>query len=310
VVGRTSGKRWGKKFIDKRDWPKYNEQLVVRGEFYLDLEWVESWDAELEAMNAGKVGARFEYPETLIRFQAMLYQWFDYRGIEGFTRKLVEHAHIPKADHYSTINRRVTKTKIGFELPKSDCCVSTDRSGMKFENSGEYRARMYGKRRKFLKVVISADPIERKLLDCDVFIEGEGDSEPDVAVNHMQDLIGQGVGVNKFWGDGAFDDFDLFDFLEEHDIEPAVKTRANAVTSEGHDLRNQEVEAKNKLGYRKWAEERDYGKRWLGTEGIFSAVKRKFGEGVRAKRLGNALKEVKRKFWAYDLLKTYAENRT
>ncbi len=79
--------------------------------------------------------------------------------------------------------------------------------------------------------------------------------------------------------------------------------------SEGHVLRNREVELKNKLGYAKWVEERDYGKRWLGTEGIFSAVKRKFGEGVRSKKLVNALREVARKFWSYDLLKRYAENR-
>ena len=38
--------RWGKKFVDNRDWPKYSEELVVRGEFLLDLKWVKSWDKE------------------------------------------------------------------------------------------------------------------------------------------------------------------------------------------------------------------------------------------------------------------------
>ena len=37
---REKGKRWGKKREDKRDWKKYNEELVVRGEFLLDLDWV------------------------------------------------------------------------------------------------------------------------------------------------------------------------------------------------------------------------------------------------------------------------------
>jgi hypothetical protein len=169
---------------------------------------------------------------------------------------------------------------------------------------------MYGKRMKYLKIVLTADPLNKKMLECEVSVEGEGDSEPDAAKNHMQNLIDNGLKVKKFWGDGSFDDFGLFDFLEKHGIEPAIKTRANAVTSEGHALRNSEVEAKKKLRYRGWAKEREYGKRWLGTEGIFSGVKRKFGEGVRARKLDNALKEVARKFWTYDRLQKYGQSRT
>ncbi|MGC9144706.1 MAG: hypothetical protein ACP5GS_01115 [Nitrososphaeria archaeon] len=34
----NNNKRWGNKFIDRRDWAKYNEQLAVRGEFLLPVE--------------------------------------------------------------------------------------------------------------------------------------------------------------------------------------------------------------------------------------------------------------------------------
>ena len=47
-------KRWGKHYNKKRNWPKYNNQLVIRGEFYLDLEFSEHWDDELREMNKGK----------------------------------------------------------------------------------------------------------------------------------------------------------------------------------------------------------------------------------------------------------------
>lgn len=308
-TGKPNGKRWGKKFVDERDWPKYDEQLVVRGEFYLDLEFVQSWDAETVAMNSGRRGGQFQYPESFIHWQAVLHQRYTYRDIGGITRKLVEMAQLPKANHFTTVNRRVANTKIDFTLPQGNCSVSTDGSGMKFENGGEYRARMYGKRRKYLKVVISADPITKKVLAVDVFLEGDGDSEPDIAKKHMENLLAQGVDIDKFFGDGAFDDLDLFDFMDEHGIEPAVKTRENAVPSEGHDLRNQEVDIKKTFGYQWWAIYREYGKRWLGTEGIFSAVKRMFGEEVRAKKLENAIQEVKTRFWAYDLLKKYGESR-
>jgi len=30
-------------YVDNRDWPEYNAQLVQRGEFYLDLNYVKNW---------------------------------------------------------------------------------------------------------------------------------------------------------------------------------------------------------------------------------------------------------------------------
>ena len=301
-------KRWGRKFVDRRNWTNYNEQLVVRGEFYLDCEWVETWDSELEEMNKGKVGAKYEYPESLISLQSVWHQWVDYRGIEGITRKLVEAAQLPAFNDYSTINRRVNHMGVEFELPKNDCCVSTDGSGMKFENAGEYRARMYGKRRKYIKVVISADPVKKKMIDCEVGIEGEINSEPEIGIKHMEALLLQGIMVKGFWGDGSFDTHDVFAFLEHNGIEPAVKPRKNAILEEGDCLRNREILLMKK-GYKKWARKRRYGLRWNGTEGVFSAVKRKFGEHTRSTKIENALSEVKRKFWAYDRMKAYAEAR-
>ncbi len=301
-------KRWGKKFVDRRDWISYNEHLVVRGEFYLDCAWAKSWNAELKKMNECKVGAKYEFPESLIRLQAVWHQWIDYRGIEGVTRKLVESAQLPSFNDYSTINRRVNRLDVRFKLPQSgSCCVSTDGSGMKFENAGEYRARMYGKKqRKYIKVVISADPARKKMIGCEVSVEGEGSSEPEIAMKHMEGMMLKGIDVEKFFGDGRFDTHDLFAFLEHNEIEAAVKPRKNAKPEECDCLRNREIVVIKK-GYKKWARKRQYGLRWNGTEGIFSAVKRKFGEQTRSHKIDNACNEVKRKFWAYERMKEYSE---
>ena len=62
-------------------------------------------------------------------------------------------------------------------------------------------------------------------------------------------------------------------------------------------------------GYEGWAKKRSYGKRWPGTEGIFSAVKGIFGEDLRAKKIENMCTEARIKFWAYQSMKKYAEER-
>lgn len=62
---KTKRKRWGKKRTFVRNWKEYNEELVRRGTFYLDLDWVKNWKRELAEMNKNKVGRPFEFPESL-----------------------------------------------------------------------------------------------------------------------------------------------------------------------------------------------------------------------------------------------------
>ena len=41
-------KRWGKKYKDNRDWKSYNEQLVKRGEFYINPRFLNGWNEEIK----------------------------------------------------------------------------------------------------------------------------------------------------------------------------------------------------------------------------------------------------------------------
>ena len=305
------GKRWGPKFLDKRNWPEYNEELVVRGEFLLDLDWVKSWPQELKEMNKGKVGRPYEFPNSLIKLQAVWNQWVGVRQVEGITRKRVEAAQLPDFDDYSTINRRVRKVDAFFELPKQGfCSVSTDGSGMKMNQAGEYRYDRYGRKKpkKWLKVVISANPLTKDLLDLEVHVEGEGPSEPEVATQHLNNLWSFGITVDKFWGDGLFDVLDLFNLLEQHGTESAIPPRENASKNANGSMRRvREVFEFQTQRWEDWARKKRYGLRWLGTEGIFSAVKRIFGEKTRTKTVENMCLEVRRRFCAYETMRKYAK---
>ena len=232
--------------------------------------------------------------------------------MEGITRKLQEFDLIPEHNDFSTINRRVNQIEAEIILPqKGTISVSTDGSGCKMTNRGDYKETKYGKKKKkFVKVTISADPIKKKLLAVDVSIEGEGKSEPEVAIDHLEELIEKGFDIDKFWGDGSFDVNDLFDILDKYGIDSAIKIRRNAIIDPGGSWRRQmEVIKYRKKRYKKWAREKQYGKRWVGTEGFFSAVKRKFAENTRSRRLDHLCHEVKRKFWAYDAMSNYAKTK-
>lgn len=304
--------RWGKKFEDKREWKVENEKYVVRGEFLLDLDFVKSWDKELEEMNRGKKGAPFQFPESFIELLGVWNQWVSTRGLQGITRRFQMYGLVPKEADYSTISIRIKKIGTSFELPKEgNISASTDGSGMKMTNRGDYKETKYGDgKKKFLRVTITADPYQKKLLDIDVCIDGEGDSEPEVAMSHLENLIAMGYDIDRFFGDGAFDVHDLFDLLCQHTIQSSIKIRKNAsIDPEGKGSWNRKKEVLNyrKKKYKKWAKEKEYGRRWTGTEGIFSAVKGIFGENTRSKKIDNLIHEVKRKFWAYDKMCQYAK---
>ena len=232
------------------------------------------------------------------------------RGLQGLTQKLAEYNLLPKYNDYTTISRRINKIDVSFELPKSGrVCVSCDGTGMKMNNSGEYRHSKYGKgKKKYIKVTILADTKNKSIYAIDVHADGEGPSEPKIAENQMKQLVENDIHIDKFHGDGGFDSRQMFNCLDKINTEPVIKIRKNATTkARGSFLRKSEVIMYKENGYKEWAREKDYGMRWPATEGVFSAVKRKFGEKTRSKSIGNMCKEIKRRFWAYESMKNYAK---
>lgn len=305
--------RWGKEVVYIRNWQKTNEIYVTRGEYLLDFEWVQQWDSELAEMNRGKRGAPYQFPESLIKLQSVWTQFHSYRVTEGITRRVVRFSQLPASNDYSTICRRVNCMETKLPLPqKEEISVATDGSGIKMNMGCEYFQEKYGsgKRKKYIKVVVSAEPYDKDILKIEVSLEGEGNSEPEIAENHIDELYKEGYFICEFFGDGSFDTNSLFDVCDFYLVEPKIKIRENAVQDEhGSWRRNREVEKYQKLGYTKWAEKSGYGRRWTGTEGIFSSVKRIFGDRVRSKSVENMCKEAERRFWAYQMMKRYAEEK-
>ncbi|MDP7494756.1 MAG: IS5 family transposase [Candidatus Undinarchaeales archaeon] len=302
----TQTERWGPKRTYPRDWKAYDEELVRRGEFYLDLDWVRSWDAELATMNEGKNGAPFRFPESLIKLQGVWHQFVDLRGVEGITRKLTKFGLLPKFDDHTTVCRRLRRLDTTFNIPADGPIeVASDGTGLQLIDGGEYLRQKYGKKhRVWARVTIIADRKTKNLLGIDVTIF-DPSSEPDAATVMIEELIEEGVDVDKFYGDGGFDKKELFEFLDEHGIEPIIKLPKNAVFGEC-EPRNRELKLYKKYGYKKWAKKKGYGMRWPGTEGIFSAVKRKFGEGIRERNEKSILNQARIKFWVYQWMCDYA----
>ena len=285
-----------------RNWSEYNERLVRRGEMYADLDFVENWDKEIEEQNAGKIGRPYTYPETFIKFSAIIYELFNlpYRQMEGFYRKLSKYIRKLKAADYTTLFRRMQKTNI--EIPetlKDGAVIAIDSTGIKVTNRGEWVREKWKVHRGWLKVHIAVEVKTKKILGIEITDERVSDSKM------FRNLISKAekkAKIEKVLADGAYDTRDNFNLLEKKGIEPGIKIRKNAnPRARGSSYRKKCVRELKEIGYEKWKEQHDYGKRWA-VEGVFSSVKRIFGESVRAHSHTSAIQEAKRKFIIYNTL--------
>ena len=307
-LAKKQHKRWGKKYIDTRDWPVYNEQLVKRGEYLLDFDWVESWDEELEKMNKNKPGHPYEYPDSLIWTQGVWHtQNIPYRMVEGITRKLHRMAQLPAYNNYSTVNRRVNKLDISLDAPSGEKLILfSDGTGFQAIEGGEYLRSKYGKKnRRWVQVVILGDPKTKEPVSFEINLIPS--SEPDSAKRQLDELAKAGVEIEAFGGDGAFDKIDLWNHLKQEKIRPIIKPDKNAREDSDSTWRNINVKYLNQYGYDEWSTRLKYGLRWPATEGIFSAIKRMFGEQLHGTSETGMTQEAKMKIWTYTKLKQYGE---
>ena len=123
----------------------------------------------------------------------------DYRGLEGIARSLERLCLIPYHDDYTTIWHRVHNMRPEIKLLTYEVEAGLDGTGFKSGNAWD-RTYVYGNlRRKYVKVIITADINSKKLIAVDAKI-GEV-SESKVAAKHIELLKENGIKLKKFYGD-------------------------------------------------------------------------------------------------------------
>jgi len=292
-------KRWGKKFIDNRNWREIDKKYLNRGEYLINPTFLKSWNDEIGELNKRKIGEPYLYPNSLIEFAGYFHErGFNYRECEGILIGLSRNYKYQfPVISFSQFYRRLNKMEFNFEVIEKNLICGVDGTGEKATNGGEWRKEKHGGRKDWIKVVILGK-IDGKIADIRI-----GNSKLDERSSSRGLVRQHHKKIKKIQGDGLHENKDMFNLCEEYNIETAIKIRKNVQTKAlGSPRRKKEVAEYKKKGYKKWAKDKEYGFRWVSTEGIFSGKKRIFGETVRAKKKRSAYKEVRRKYWFYNQL--------
>jgi len=290
----------------KRDWKKYNDQLVKRGELLIDLDFVENWDKELEGMNRGKRGKPFDYPESLIEFLAFPRYFFKlpFRQEEGFVEALAKLLPELGVPDYSTICHRINKTTPKFERSLrglgNDVVMAIDASGIKVTNRGEWRRELWGSKSKrgYLKIHVAVDTKTKQILAIEVTDERTGDIK---MFKPLVERASDQANVKLVLADSAYDSRENFNFLEAKGIESGIKIRHGASGRARGSWARRRAAREFLRDEEKWKKRIGYGRRWA-AEGTFSNLKRTFGEFVAAHKFKNMAKEMMLKAFCYNLV--------
>jgi len=289
-----------------RNWNKYNESLIRRGEILLDFDAIDNWDIELEKMNKNKEGRKFVYPDSFIKLLAYMRAYFHlpYRQTEGVVR---EHATttLPSIPDYSNISRRINKLDIKindndkYNLHDDNFVIAIDATGIKVTNRGEWIRHKWNIKRGYLKIHVAVDIKKKRILSLIVTSEQVHDGK--VLPELIEDItIKQNKEIDMTIADGSYDNNKIFQFLSFNNIKPAIKVRKNSrCRKTNHHLRNKTVMIQ-KTDLKQWKDSVRYGQRWI-VESVFSCMKRMFGEYVTAIKFENMVREVLLKTSLYNL---------
>jgi len=277
-----------------RDWKKVNNKYIKEGELYLNFDFLETWNKELDELNHKKEGGQYKYPPSLIRFCSVLKVVFHlgYRQEQGALQALGKWVSLPSVISYSQIQRRITT--LGLDLvnslvnPEDGQIIAIDSSGIKLYNSGEWIREKHKKKKPFLKLHIAVNIKSKQAVAIEITEDSIGDNP--LALKLVDKARKQGR-VAKALLDGAYDAYDTWNGLSARGVKPLIRLRKNArINYKKSRVRSQAVKC-YKGNEKEWVKATGFGQRWQ-AETWFSSYKRRFGEHCSSVKPENVLREI------------------
>lgn len=284
----TSGKQYKIK-----NWNEYNESLVRRGDvtLWLEEDVLIGWEHE---NHETKVGSPFTYSDEAVRCLLSLRSVFQltYRQTEGFARSLVKlmDAQVQVPD-YTSLQKRAAKMKISLAVKPTQgpIDVVVDSTGLKVYGEGEWKARQHGvrQRRTWRKLHVGINPETGEIV---AELLTENDQHDADQVDALLDQVDEPV--VKFYGDGAYDQWKIYESLETEAIQPVIPPQKNAVikrhgnSSEPRLPRDEAVREMKRTSRQAWKIAIGYHRRSL-VETTMYRLKTIFGGKLTSRKLCN-----------------------
>jgi hypothetical protein len=281
------------------NWSEYNESLVQRGSitFWFSEDVIDRWS---HANDRPKVGHPFVYSDTAIECLLVLRELFQlpYRQTEGLGRSLVQLMEMSlDIPDYTSLAKRAARMGISLDVSKhrGPIDVVVDSTGLKVFGEGEWKMRKHGKtkRRTWRKLHLAVNPATQEI-EAETLTENSCDdaSQVDTLLDQLSNS------TNAFYGDGAYDQWKVYDSLHRRATKAIIPPRRNAKisrhgNSNGHPLaRDEAIREIRRRGRRAWKESVGYHRRSL-SETAMLRMKCCFGDHLKNRLIHNQRTEAR-----------------
>ena len=275
------------------NWKDYNESLVRRGDitFWFDDDVIDAWEHDNDEP---KNGRPFTYSDTAIECLLMLRELFrlPYRQTEGLGRALAQmmRATVTIPD-YTSLAKRAARLEIALDVAsrQGPIDIVVDSTGLKVFGEGEWKTRKHGvsKRRTWRKLHLAINPMTQEI-EAEVLTENSGHD-----ADQVDDLLDQiEKPVDSFGGDGAYDQWKVYDRLAEDEITAIIPPRRNAKikqhgnASQPSIARDEAIRGIRRVGRKAWKNEVGYHRRSLAETAMYR-MKCCFGDKLKNRELEN-----------------------
>jgi len=280
------------------NWAKYNESLVRRGDitFWFDEDVIDAWEHD---NTESKVGHPFVYSDTAIESLLTLRELFrlPYRQTEGLGRAL---ARLMQADiaipDYTSLAKRSAKMKVAIDVGRTTgpIDVVVDSTGLKVYGEGEWKVRQHGvgQRRTWRKLHLAVNPETHEIVAQALTDNSTHDA--DQAASLVDQVADD---VRTFYGDGAYDQWKVYEALEERGVDAIIPPRKNAKIKQhgnaGADPlpRDECIRQIRRDGRKVWKESIGYHRRSL-AETAMQRLKSCFGDRLKNRNLSSQQTEA------------------
>jgi hypothetical protein len=281
------------------NWRTYNESLVQRGDitFWFDEDVIDAWEHDDEEP---KIGRPFTYSDLAVECLLALRELFrlPYRQTEGLGCSLVKLMQVDVAiPDFSSLAKRAAKLSVSLSVTarKGPIDVVVDSTGLKVFGEGEWKMRKHGKskRRTWRKLHLTVNP-DTQEIEAEVLTENSGHD-----ADQVDELLDQVNGpVDAFYGDGAYDQWKVYDSLGGREIQPIIPPRRNAkIKQHGNArqtalVRDEAIRGIRRVGRKQWKKDIGYHRRSLAETAMYR-LKCCFGDKLKNRKLPNQRVEVR-----------------
>jgi hypothetical protein len=275
------------------NWSKYNESLVHRGSvtFWFSEDVICHWR---HGNAQPRRGHPFVYSDTAIECLLVLRELFQlpYRQTEGLGRSLAQLMQVDlDIPDYTSLAKRAAKLGISLEVRRHTGAIDVvvDSTGLKVFGEGEWKMRKHGKskRRTWRKLHLAINP-DTQEIEAETLTDNHCDDAGQV--DPLLDQIS--TPTDRFYGDGAYDKWKVYDTLGHRGTKAIVPPQRNAkIKQHGNSARqplSRDVAIRDirRRGRRHWKEAVGYHRRSLSETAMYR-MKCCFGDHLKNRLLPN-----------------------